>query len=213
MNAPKEDGRASRARAIHSGVHDRVIAAMRRLIIDGDLPTSSELAKEAGVSTTTIYNHFPESIPGILLELMQRIDRAAAEAATARQPQGGREMVRAALTTYAVELTKLGRGGRFILKERFDLNQPSSPDDIRPFFENRVAAWLTADGYANDETLWATCRRCGVLWRGAGTSWILSDESTRRHDDAYAVSDSEFIELSRDCIDAAIAMTGLTRPS
>ena len=122
-------------------------------------------------------------------------------------------MVRAALTTYAVELTKLGRGGRFILKERFDIHQPASPDDIRPFFENQVAAWLIADGYADDEALWATCRRCGVLWRGAGTSWILSDESTRRHDDAYAVSDSEFIELSRDCIDAAIAMTGLTRPS
>ncbi|MGB0800433.1 MAG: hypothetical protein ACPGSH_01555, partial [Ilumatobacteraceae bacterium] len=72
---------------------------MRRLMIDGDLPTSSQLAKEAGVSTTTIYNHFPESIPGILRELIKRIDLAAAEAAAARQPQGGREMTRAALTT------------------------------------------------------------------------------------------------------------------
>lgn len=186
---------------------------MRRLILDGDLPTSSKLANEAGVSTTTIYNHFPDSIPGILRELVNRMDLTAAEAAAARQTQGGREMVRAALTTYAVELTKLGRGGRFILKERFDLHQPASPDDIRPFFENQVAAWLIADGYADDEVLWATCRRTGVLWRGAGTSWILSDESTRRHEDAYAVSDSEFIELSRDCIDAAIAITGLTRPS
>ena len=213
MVASKQDGRATRARAIHSDVHDKVIGAVRRLMVDGDLPTSSQLAKEAGVSTTTIYNHFPESIPGILRELIKRIDLAAAEAAAARQPQGGREMTRAALTTYAVELTKLGRGGRFILKERFDIHQPSSPDDIRPFFENQVAAWLIADGYADDEALWATCRRTGVLWRGAGTSWILSDESTRRHNDAYAVSDSEFIELSRDCIDAAIAMTGLTRPS
>ena len=213
MVASKQDGRATRARAIHSDVHDKVIGAVRRLMVDGDLPTSSQLAKEAGVSTTTIYNHFPESIPGILRELITRIDLAAGEAAAARQLQGGREMVRAALTTYAVELTKLGRGGRFILKERFDIHQPSSPNDIRPFFENQVAAWLIADGYADDEALWATCRRCGVLWRGAGTSWILSDESTRRHDDAYAVSDSEFIELSRDCIDAAIAMTGLTRPS
>ena len=213
MVASKQDGRATRARAIHSDVHDKVIGAVRRLMVDGDLPTSSQLAKEAGVSTTTIYNHFPESIPGILRELITRIDLAAGEAAAARQLQGGREMVRAALTTYAVELTKLGRGGRFILKERFDIHQPASPDDIRPFFENQVAAWLIADGYADDEALWATCRRCGVLWRGAGTSWILSDESTRRHEDAYAVSDSEFIELSRDCIDAAIAMTGLTRPS
>ena len=213
MVGHKEDGRATRARAIHSDVHDKVIGAMRRLILDGDLPTSSELAKEAGVSTTTIYNHFPDSIQGILRELIARIDGTAAEAALARQSQGGREMVRAALTTYAVELTKLGRGGRFILKERFDIHQPASADDIRPFFENQVAAWLIADGYADDETLWATCRRCGILWRGAGTSWILSDESTRRHDDAYAVSDSEFIELCRDCVDAAIAITGLTRPS
>ncbi|MEK9939217.1 MAG: TetR/AcrR family transcriptional regulator [Ilumatobacter sp.] len=68
---------------------------MRRLILDGDLPTSSELAKEAGVSTTTIYNHFPESIQGILRELIKRIDQAAGEAAAAKQPQGGREMTRA----------------------------------------------------------------------------------------------------------------------
>ena len=78
MIASTEDGRASRARAIHSDVHDRVVAAMRRLMIDGDLPTSSQLAKEAGVSTTTIYNHFPESIPGILQELIKRIDIVAA---------------------------------------------------------------------------------------------------------------------------------------
>ena len=83
MVGHKEDGRATRARAIHSDVHDKVIGAMRRLILDGDLPTSSELAKEAGVSTTTIYNHFPDSIQGILRELIARIDGTAAEAALA----------------------------------------------------------------------------------------------------------------------------------
>ena len=66
MRAMSQDGRSARAKNIYDEAHKNLVDSAIELFNNPDIPNSkinlSLLAKEAGTSVATAYNHFPENL-------------------------------------------------------------------------------------------------------------------------------------------------------
>ena len=66
MRAMSQDGRSARAKNIYDEAHKNLVDSAIKLFNNPDIPNSkinlSLIAKEAGTSVATAYNHFPENL-------------------------------------------------------------------------------------------------------------------------------------------------------
>ena len=172
----KQDGRLLRAQRTYDDVHKRLIDSAVELfnnpLISPDKISVSQVAKHAGVSVATAYNHFPENkldIYGSLFQLGFKdvADELRAFLETSPEPSGAIVMF---LDTIANKVVELGNAirfawfevrdiqasGKWIQGEPYDVlkslcknNDPESADDLADdifqLFNGCTFLWLRYD--------------------------------------------------------------------
>jgi AcrR family transcriptional regulator len=200
----KIDGRTLRAQRTHASVHAKILQAVRDIAAEGVTDIApAKIASRAGVSATTIYNHFPRSTAQILDEMIEQIFSQAAANAEALVAQGkALEAVRAVTRTFAVELVKLGLGGRLALSHHYDAL--SKDDKEGEMFENFVFGILSNTSDFDSKVAHNFTRYLGVIVRGLHSTW--ANFPATRLSDAFVMSDEEFVELHLRSVDLAMVL-------
>lgn len=198
------DGRTLRARRTHASVHAKILTALRELAAEdeGDL-TPSKIAARAGISATTIYNHFPGSTGQILDEMIEEIFTAAAASAQPYVASGEYlEASRAVTRTFAIELVKLGAGGKIALSHHYDAL--AKGDKQREMFENFILSVVSQKGALEKRVAFRFTRYLGIIVRGLHSTW--ANFPSARLDDQFALSDEEFVDLHLHAVDQALLL-------
>ena len=200
----KIDGRTLRAQRTHSLVHAKIFQALRDLAAEGETElTPAKIATRAGVSATTIYNHFPGSTAQILDEMIEQIFSQAAANAEAYIAKGKlHDAVRALMRTFAVELVKLGLGGKMALSHHYEALSKGSEQS--GMFENFVYGVLSNSSEMDSQITFDFTRYLGVIVRGLHSTWANFPAS--RSTDPFVLSDEEFVELHLRSIDLAMVL-------
>ena len=200
----KIDGRTLRAQRTHASVHAKILLALRDLAAEGanDL-TPTRIAARAGVSATTIYNHFPGSTGQILDEMIDEIFAGAAASAQPFVDSGEPlEATRAVMRTFAVELVKLGPGGKVALSHHYE--SLAKAEKQREMFEDFVYPIVSREGGLDDRLALKFTRHLGIIVRGLHSTWANFPIS--RVDDQFAISDEEFVDLHLHSVDHAMML-------
>ena len=121
-----KDGRALRQQNIYDLNRERLINTAVRVINEiGDIRevTLTQIAKEAGVSPATAYNHFPERMEDVFSAIVHsKMDVAANMGATlADNSLSVIEKLKQIPVTYAENLISLGYTGKVIVVQMFNL--------------------------------------------------------------------------------------------
>ena len=121
-----KDGRALRQQNIYDLNRERLINTAVRVINEvGDIRevTLTQIAKEAGVSPATAYNHFPERMEDVFSAIVNsRMDVAANMGATlADESLSVIEKIKKIPVTYAENLVSLGYAGKVLVVQMFNL--------------------------------------------------------------------------------------------
>ena len=205
MEANKKiDGRTLRAQRTHARVHAKIFQALRDLAAEGETDlTPAKIATRAGVSATTIYNHFPGSTAQILDEMIDQIFSQAAANAEAHIAKGQpNEAVRAVMRTFAVELVKLGLGGKVALSHHYEaLSKGVKQAEM---FENFVYGIVSKSSEMDSRAAHQFTRYLGVIVRGLHATWANFPASVTS--DPFVLSDEEFVELHLRSIDLAMVL-------
>ena len=121
-----QDGRVQRQQSIYDENKLKLIETAIELINDiGDISevTLTQIAKEAGVSPATAYNHFPDRMEDVFSAIVHsRMDVAANMGATlADESLSVIEKLKQIPVTYAENLVSLGYAGKVIVVQMFNL--------------------------------------------------------------------------------------------
>ncbi len=120
------DGRALRQQNIYDLNRERLINTAVQVINEvGDIRevTLTQIAKEAGVSPATAYNHFPERMEDVFSAIVHsKMDVAANMGATLTDSSlSPIEKLKKIPLTYAENLVSLGYAGKVLLIQQFNL--------------------------------------------------------------------------------------------
>jgi len=121
-----KDGRALRQQNIYDLNRERLINTAVHVINEvGDIRevTLTQIAKEAGVSPATAYNHFPERMEDVYSAIVHsKMDVAANMGATiANKSLSPIEKIKQIPVTYAENLVSLGYTGKVLITQMFNL--------------------------------------------------------------------------------------------
>ena len=121
-----KDGRALRQQNIYDLNRERLINTAVHVINEvGDIRevTLTQIAKEAGVSPATAYNHFPERMEDVYSAIVHsKMDVAANMGATLSDSSlSPIEKLKKIPLTYAENLVSLGYAGKVLLIQQFNL--------------------------------------------------------------------------------------------
>ena len=121
-----KDGRALRQQNIYDLNREKLINTAVHVINEvGDIRevTLTQIAKEAGVSPATAYNHFPERMEDVFSAIVHsKMDVAANMGATLTDSSlSPIEKLKKIPLTYAENLVSLGYAGKVILIQQFNL--------------------------------------------------------------------------------------------
>jgi len=121
-----KDGRALRQQNIYDLNRERLINTAVHVINEvGDIRevTLTQIAKEAGVSPATAYNHFPERMEDVFSAIVHsKMDVAANMGATlSNSSLSPIEKLKKIPLTYAENLVSLGYAGKVLLIQQFNL--------------------------------------------------------------------------------------------
>ena len=121
-----KDGRALRQQNIYDLNRERLINTAVHVINEvGDIRevTLTQIAKEAGVSPATAYNHFPERMEDVYSAIVHsKMDVAANMGATLSDNSlSPIEKLKKIPLTYAENLVSLGYAGKVLLIQQFNL--------------------------------------------------------------------------------------------
>ena len=121
-----KDGRALRQQNIYDLNREKLIDTAVQVINEiGDIKevTLTQIAKEAGVSPATAYNHFPERMEDVYSAIVHsKMDVAANMGATLTDSSlSPIEKLKKIPLTYAENLVSLGYAGKVIVIQQFNL--------------------------------------------------------------------------------------------
>ena len=171
-----KDGRALRQQNIYDLNRERLINTAVHVINEvGDIRevTLTQIAKEAGVSPATAYNHFPERMEDVYSAIVHsKMDVAANMGATLSDSSlSPIEKLKKIPLTYAENLVSLGYAGKVILIQQFNLIKVDKWLDQDPV--QAISALLSStDEYRDQSDLIAL--NIATAFRGAMYEYALN---------------------------------------
>ena len=190
------DGRALRQQNIHDLNRERLINTAVQVINEvGDIRevTLTQIAKEAGVSPATAYNHFPERMEDVYSAIVHsKMDVAANMGATILDESlSPIEKIKQIPVTYAENLISLGYTGKVLITQMFNLIKVDKWLDQDPV--QAISALLnTTDEYKDQADEIAL--NIATAFRGAMFEYALNigDQVLfNRYTDEYFLKTSE----------------------
>jgi len=191
-----KDGRALRQQNIYDLNRERLINTAVHVINEvGDIRevTLTQIAKEAGVSPATAYNHFPERMEDVYSAIVHsKMDVAANMGATlSNSSLSPIEKLKKIPLTYAENLVSLGYAGKVILIQQFNLIKVDKWLDQDPV--QAISALLSStDEYRDQSDVIAL--NIATAFRGAMYEYALNigDHALfRRYTEEYFLQTSE----------------------
>jgi len=171
-----KDGRALRQQNIYDLNRERLINTAVQVINEiGDIRevTLTQIAKEAGVSPATAYNHFPERMEDVYSAIVHsKMDVAANMGATiADMSLSPVEKIKQIPVTYAENLISLGYTGKVLITQMFNLIKVNKWLDQDPV--QAISALLTTtDEYKEQADIIAL--NIATAFRGAMFEYALN---------------------------------------
>ena len=171
-----KDGRALRQQNIYDLNRERLINTAVHVINEiGDIRevTLTQIAKEAGVSPATAYNHFPERMEDVYSAIVHsKMDVAANMGATiADMSLSPIEKIKQIPVTYAENLISLGYTGKVLITQMFNLIKVNKWLDQDPV--QAISALLTTtDEYKEQADIIAL--NIATAFRGAMFEYALN---------------------------------------
>jgi len=171
-----KDGRALRQQNIYDLNRERLINTAVNVINEiGDIRevTLTQIAKEAGVSPATAYNHFPERMEDVYSAIVHsKMDVAANMGATiADMSLSPVEKIKQIPVTYAENLISLGYTGKVLITQMFNLIKVNKWLDQDPV--QAISALLTTtDEYKEQADIIAL--NIATAFRGAMFEYALN---------------------------------------
>ena len=190
------DGRALRQQNIYDLNRERLINTAVQVINEvGDIRevTLTQIAKEAGVSPATAYNHFPERMEDVYSAIVHsKMDVAANMGATIlAESLSPIEKIKQIPVTYAENLISLGYTGKVLITQMFNLIKVDKWLDQDPV--QAISALLnTTDEYKDQADEIAL--NIATAFRGAMFEYALNigDQVLfNRYTDEYFLKTSE----------------------
>ena len=191
-----KDGRALRQQNIYDLNREKLIDTAVHVINEvGDIRevTLTQIAKEAGVSPATAYNHFPERMEDVYSAIVHsKMDVAANMGATLSDSSlSPIEKLKKIPLTYAENLVSLGYAGKVILIQQFNLIKVDKWLDQDPV--QAISALLSStDEYKDQSDVIAL--NIATAFRGAMYEYALNigDHALfRRYTEEYFLQTSE----------------------
>ena len=191
-----KDGRALRQQNIYDLNREKLINTAVHVINEvGDIRevTLTQIAKEAGVSPATAYNHFPERMEDVYSAIVHsKMDVAANMGATLSDSSlSPIEKLKKIPLTYAENLVSLGYAGKVILIQQFNLIKVDKWLDQDPV--QAISALLSStDEYRDQSDVIAL--NIATAFRGAMYEYALNigDHALfRRYTEEYFLQTSE----------------------
>ena len=191
-----KDGRALRQQNIYDLNRERLINTAVHVINEvGDIRevTLTQIAKEAGVSPATAYNHFPERMEDVYSAIVHsKMDVAANMGATLSDSSlSPIEKLKKIPLTYAENLVSLGYAGKVILIQQFNLIKVDKWLDQDPV--QAISALLSStDEYKDQSDVIAL--NIATAFRGAMYEYALNigdHPLFRRYTEEYFLQTSE----------------------
>ena len=191
-----KDGRALRQQNIYDLNRERLINTAVHVINEvGDIRevTLTQIAKEAGVSPATAYNHFPERMEDVYSAIVHsKMDVAANMGATLTDSSlSPIEKLKKIPLTYAENLVSLGYAGKVLLIQQFNLIKVDKWLDQDPV--QAISALLSStDEYRDQSDVIAL--NIATAFRGAMYEYALNigDHALfRRYTEEYFLQTSE----------------------
>ena len=191
-----KDGRALRQQNIYDLNREKLINTAVDVINEiGDIKevTLTQIAKEAGVSPATAYNHFPERMEDVYSAIVHsKMDVAANMGATITDSSlSPIEKLKKIPLTYAENLVSLGYAGKVILIQQFNLIKVDKWLDQDPV--QAISALLSStDEYRDQSDVIAL--NIATAFRGAMYEYALNigDHALfRRYTEEYFLQTSE----------------------
>ena len=191
-----KDGRALRQQNIYDLNRERLINTAVHVINEvGDIRevTLTQIAKEAGVSPATAYNHFPERMEDVFSAIVHsKMDVAANMGATLTDSSlSPIEKLKKIPLTYAENLVSLGYAGKVLLIQQFNLIKVDKWLDQDPV--QAISALLSStDEYRDQSDVIAL--NIATAFRGAMYEYALNigDHALfRRYTEEYFLQTSE----------------------
>ena len=191
-----KDGRALRQQNIYDLNRERLINTAVHVINEvGDIRevTLTQIAKEAGVSPATAYNHFPERMEDVYSAIVHsKMDVAANMGATLSDSSlSPIEKLKKIPLTYAENLVSLGYAGKVLLIQQFNLIKVDKWLDQDPV--QAISALLSStDEYKDQSDVIAL--NIATAFRGAMYEYALNigDHALfRRYTEEYFLQTSE----------------------
>ncbi len=191
-----KDGRALRQQNIYDLNRERLINTAVHVINEvGDIRevTLTQIAKEAGVSPATAYNHFPERMEDVYSAIVHsKMDVAANMGATLSDNSlSPIEKLKKIPLTYAENLVSLGYAGKVILIQQFNLIKVDKWLDQDPV--QAISALLSStDEYRDQSDVIAL--NIATAFRGAMYEYALNigdHPLFRRYTEEYFLQTSE----------------------
>ena len=191
-----KDGRALRQQNIYDLNRERLINTAVHVINEvGDIRevTLTQIAKEAGVSPATAYNHFPERMEDVYSAIVHsKMDVAANMGATLTDSSlSPIEKLKKIPLTYAENLVSLGYAGKVILIQQFNLIKVDKWLDQDPV--QAISALLSStDEYKDQSDVIAL--NIATAFRGAMYEYALNigdHPLFRRYTEEYFLQTSE----------------------
>ena len=170
------DGRALRQQNIYDLNRERLINTAVQVINEvGDIRevTLTQIAKEAGVSPATAYNHFPERMEDVYSAIVHsKMDVAANMGATILDESlSPIEKIKQIPVTYAENLISLGYTGKVLITQMFNLIKVNKWLDQDPV--QAISALLTTtDEYKEQADIIAL--NIATAFRGAMFEYALN---------------------------------------
>ena len=191
-----KDGRALRQQNIYDLNRERLINTAVHVINEvGDIRevTLTQIAKEAGVSPATAYNHFPERMEDVYSAIVHsKMDVAANMGATLSDSSlSPIEKLKKIPLTYAENLVSLGYAGKVILIQQFNLIKVDKWLDQDPV--QAISALLSStDEYKDQSDVIAL--NIATAFRGAMYEYALNigdHPLFRRYTEEYFLKTSD----------------------
>ena len=191
-----KDGRALRQQNIYDLNRERLINTAVQVINEiGDIRevTLTQIAKEAGVSPATAYNHFPERMEDVYSAIVHsKMDVAANMGATiADMSLSSIEKIKQIPVTYAENLISLGYTGKVLITQMFNLIKVNKWLDQDPV--QAISALLTTtDEYKEQADIIAL--NIATAFRGAMFEYALNIDDQvlfDRYTEEYFLKTSE----------------------
>ena len=191
-----KDGRALRQQNIYDLNREKLINTAVHVINEvGDIRevTLTQIAKEAGVSPATAYNHFPERMEDVFSAIVHsKMDVAANMGATLSDSSlSPIEKLKKIPLTYAENLVSLGYAGKVLLIQQFNLIKVDKWLDQDPV--QAISALLSStDEYKDQSDVIAL--NIATAFRGAMYEYALNigDHALfRRYTEEYFLQTSE----------------------